>query len=150
MDIERYRSLAEAYGSDVRRWPQDIKPAADAFASREPEAARAALHEAALLDEALDAWRAPAVDAALRDRVLVSAPTPRARSGLIGRFGFWLSGAGLAAACAAGVIVGMAGSAAAVSDAQADELLAAATPVDTAADILSFTVSDRDTVRRDA
>jgi hypothetical protein len=148
MDIERYRSLAEAYGSDPRRWPEGQREAAEAFQAREPEAARRVLGEAALLDEALDAWRPPAVDHALRERVLAGAP--RARAGLTGRFGFWLSGAGLAAACAAGVVVGMAGSAAAVSDAQADELLAAASPVESPADLLNFTVSDRQTARRDA
>ena len=148
MDIERYRSLAEAYGADMSRWPQDQHDGALALHAREPEAAGRILAEAALLDQALDAWRPPAVSHDLRSKVLAGAPRPRA--GWSGRFGLWLSGAGLAAACAAGIVVGMAGSSAAVSDARADELLAAAASDDASSALAPFTISDRLTLRRDA
>ena len=93
-------------------------------------------------------WKiAVAVSLAL-NLFLVGAPRPRA--GWSGRFGLWLSGAGLAAACAAGIVVGMAGSAAAVSDARADELLAAAASDDASSALAPFTISDRLTLRRDA
>lgn len=147
MDIERYRSLAEAYGADMRRWPEDQRDAALALHVREPDAAGKILAEAAILDGALDAWRPPAVSFDLRERVMAAAPRPRAARG--GRFGLWLSGAGLAAACAAGIVVGMAGSAAAVSDARADELLAAASD-DAATALTPFTVSDRLSLTSDA
>ncbi len=148
MDIERYRSLAEAYGADMSRWPQDQREPALALHAREPEAAGRILAEAAFLDHTLDLWRPPAVSHALREQVLAGAPRPRAMWS--GRFGLWLSGAGLAAACAAGIVVGMAGSSAAVSDARADELLAAASPEDAATALAPFTISDRMTLRRDA
>ncbi|OYX31827.1 MAG: hypothetical protein B7Y99_09615 [Caulobacterales bacterium 32-69-10] len=153
MDIERYRSLAEAYGADMSRWPQDQRDPALALHAREPEAAGRILAEAAFLDEALDAWRPPTVSHALRERVLAGAPRPRAALGgrsLGGRFGLWLSGAGLAAACAAGIVVGMAGSSAAISDVRADEMLAAAASEDASTALAPFTVSDRLTLRREA
>lgn len=148
MNTERYTSLAEAYGADIRRWPDADRDAARDWQAREPEAARRALAEALVLDEALDAWRPPAASADLRERILALAPKPRA---VLSGVRLWLSGAGLAAACAAGVVVGMAGSSAAVSDARADELLAAAAaPDDPSASLIPFTVSDRQTQRRDA
>jgi hypothetical protein len=105
------------------------------------------LAEAAALDAALDAWRPPAATADLREKVLATAPKPR----MAPRWaGLWLSGAGLAAACAAGLIVGIAGSSAAVHDARADDLMAAATPEDASAAFIPFTVSDRQVPGRDA
>jgi hypothetical protein len=147
MDNERYQSLAEAYGGDVGRWPEAERERARAWAAREPEAARSVLDEAEALDTMLDAWRPSAVPAALRERVLAGAPRPRtARRGL----GLWLTGAGLAAAGVAGVIVGMAGSSAAVSDALADDLLAVTLPQDAGAVFAPFTVSGRQVPARDA
>ena len=145
MNTERYERLAEAYGADIGRWPQADREAARVFQAREPEAARRILAEAAALDHLLHRWSTPAPGAALRERVLAGAPRPRAaRRG----FGFWLSGAGLAAAGVAGLIVGIAGSSAAVSDVRADDLLAAAVPDDASTSFTPFTVSNRQLVRR--
>jgi ferric-dicitrate binding protein FerR (iron transport regulator) len=145
MEIERYQRLAEAYGGDVGRWPEAERQAALEWRARDPDAASAVLAAAAALDAALDAWRPPAATADLRERVLATAPRPRpVRRG----FGFWLSGAGLAAAGAAGVIFGMAGFGAAVSDARADDLLAVALPDDPTAAFAPFTVSGRQAVAR--
>lgn len=137
MDTDRFETLAAAYGGDLRRWPEAEQAAAEDFRRRQPEAARAMLEEAADLDFALGAWRVPAPSAALREAVLAAAPKPRARKrGL----GLWLSGAGFAAAAtAAGVIVGVAASNAAVSDLRADALLSATLPQD-GSTLAAFTV----------
>ena len=42
MNTERYEGLAEAYGSDINRWPANEREAALAWREREPEAARVA------------------------------------------------------------------------------------------------------------
>ncbi len=58
------------------------------------------------LDAALDAWASPQVSPALRARVLASAPRPRGARHL---WAPWIAGlsAGLAAACAAGIVFGV-------------------------------------------
>ena len=58
------------------------------------------------LNRLLDAYRAPPPSAALRDRVLAAAPKRGRRLG-VDPF-WWLSGAGLAAAGVAGLVVGAA------------------------------------------
>ena len=55
------------------------------------------------MDLALDAWVVPAVGVELRRRVLAAAPSAGTR---LSWPRFWLSGAGLIAACAAGALVG--------------------------------------------
>ncbi len=138
MDAERFETLALAYGRDLGRWPAEEREAARTLLAGSPSLA-AVLDEAGDLDDALDAWRTPAPSAALRERVLASAPKRR-RSGF-GGFGLWLSGAGFAAA-AAGVVVGVAVCSAAVSDVRADGLLSAALANETAAALAGFTVGE--------
>lgn len=108
MKAERFEELAQAYGGVIARWPDAEQDAAYAFMAREPDVADAALAEAMVLDEALDGLPVPAVSSALRDRVIASAPTPRAGRSALRR---WLAGAGvgvgLAAATAAGVVAGV-------------------------------------------
>ena len=101
MGLERFERLVEAYGADPRRWPEAERAAAEAFLAGNAEA-RARMAAAAELDRLLAL--APAIEPSdlLRQRVLRAAPT---RS-TIGPFG-WLSGAGWAAAAAAGVLVGV-------------------------------------------
>ena len=105
MTRERFESLAEAYGGDVSRWPPEAREAAALLMTAEPEFTRGALARAGVLDAALDAWRPAHGGPALLDRILAAAPQARAR-----RWTAWLSpaalGAGLAAACVAGVLVG--------------------------------------------
>lgn len=105
MTRARFEALAEAFGGEVARWPAAEREAAALLMSAEPAFVRAALERADRLDAVLDSWRPRPAAAALTDRVLAAAPKPRAR-----RFA-WLSpaalAAGLAAACAAGVIVGV-------------------------------------------
>ncbi|HEV2531063.1 hypothetical protein [Phenylobacterium sp.] len=106
MTRERFESLAEAYGGDVSRWPAPAREAAALMMASEPGFTQAALARAGALDAALDAWRPAHAGQALLARILAAAPRAR-RRGWIG----WLSpaalGAGLAAACVAGVMVGV-------------------------------------------
>jgi hypothetical protein len=102
----RFEELACAYGGDVSRWPAEAREAAAMLMAAEPAFTGEVLARAGALDAALDSWRPAPASAALTERILATAPQAR------GRWPVWLSpaalGAGLAAACAAGVIVGVA------------------------------------------
>jgi hypothetical protein len=107
MTRERFEILAEAFGGDVARWPAAEREGAALLMAAEPAWAQAALARAAVLDAALAACAPPRASAALTDRIVATAPRPRPSAA---RWGFWLApaglGAGLAAACAAGVLLG--------------------------------------------
>jgi hypothetical protein len=106
MTPERFDALAEAYGGDVARWPEGEREAAAMFMATDPARAQAVLAAAQALDQRLDAWAALRVTPDFADAVLAGAPKPRAGSWWRG----WLApagmGAGLAAACVAGLLVG--------------------------------------------
>lgn len=129
MTPERFETLAEAFGGDVARWPAAERDAAAELMTGRPDWAGAVLARAATLDAALDAWVAPRADGALADRIAAAAPMRRARPGWTG----WLipagMGAGLAAACAAGVLAG-AGLSASPASNEGDALVAAVSAVD--------------------
>jgi hypothetical protein len=112
LTLDRFRDLADAYGAAVARWPEPVRAAAMHMAT-EPAAA-AILERAAALDTTLDAWRVPAPDRSLHDRVTRSAPG-RATS-FVTRAGLRWSGIGIAAALAGAV----AGTAAVAAVAPAD------------------------------
>ena len=124
MTPERFEALAEAYGGDIARWPDDERDAAAIRATAHPDEARAVLAGAAALDALLDAAPAPRAPAGLAERIVAGAPQRRER-----RWGSWWlpagMGAGLAAACAAGVVVGAQLSEPAISE--ADAVVAAVT-----------------------
>ena len=74
MDRERFDHLLAAYGGDFRRWPEEDRAAAAAFAAKNPDMA-ASLKEAHALDRALDQARGELVDtSALAARLLAQAP----------------------------------------------------------------------------
>lgn len=102
MGLERFEHLVDAYGADPRRWPEAERAAAEAFLAGS-EAARTLAEDAARLDALLEAAPAPEPSELLGHRVLRAAPVRRSR---VSRFG-WASGAGWAAAAAAGVLVGL-------------------------------------------
>jgi hypothetical protein len=106
MTHARFEELADAYGGDVSRWPAEARDAAAVLMAEEPAVTGEALARAEALDAALDSWRPAPASAGLAERITAGAPRSRR-----GRWPLWLSpaalGAGLAAACAAGVIVGM-------------------------------------------
>lgn len=104
LSAERFATLAEAYGADLRRWPAALRAAAEARLADDPQA-RSVLADAARLDDLLEAHRVAAPDAALIGRVLAQAPQP----GLIwSRAKLWWSGLGLAGAGLAGGLAGAA------------------------------------------
>ncbi len=100
MSPERFDALIAAYGAEPSRWPAAERGAAMAYQHQHPDA----LSGEQALDEALDAWRPAPASVALRERILAAAPKP-ARPRWSWRQ-VWLPGAGLAAACAAGAVVG--------------------------------------------
>jgi len=104
MTPERFETLAEAYGGDVARWPYAEREAAAELMAERPAWAGRVLAEAGELDAALSGLAPPRGSAGLADRIAATAPKARPR------WRGWLvpsaMGAGLAAACAAGVVLG--------------------------------------------
>jgi hypothetical protein len=130
MSHARFEELAEAYGGDVSRWPAMSREATAVLMAAEPEFTGEVLARAGALDAALDSWRAAPASATVTERIIAAAPRARRR------WPVWLSpavlGAGLAAACAAGVIAGLelADRANASEVAVANTLSAVASPFD--------------------
>jgi hypothetical protein len=126
MTPKRFEQLAEAYGGDVARWPDDEREAAALLMTRDPAGAEATLSAARRLDARLDMWAAPRVSPTFSEAVLAAAPRFCARPGWLG----WLApaglGAGLAAACGAGLLMGsQLGAAAVATDPQTDAITTA-------------------------
>jgi hypothetical protein len=129
MDRERFAALVDAYGADLRRWPEAERDAARVFRAAQPAVCEPLLAEAARIDAALDEIAALQPSAALRERILASAPRTRRPLVSLGRFrraAPWLApGAGLAAACAAGAWLGVSASHTAETRMRADTVLVA-------------------------
>ena len=126
MTPERFEQLAEAYGSDLRRWPKTEQASAEQMCQNSPVWARAILDEAADLDEALDLYPVEAPSAALRERLLALAPRPQRSlwSRLVGEWRGW--GMGLAAAGVAGLMVGISSVSLMMADQSTDVTVASA------------------------
>jgi hypothetical protein len=115
MDIERFRVLVSAFGSDPRRWPAAERPAALALLASAAEAQKLAA-EAQMLDAVLEhasPVTAPEMNAAaIARRIARQAPRPNGirqrSSGWRVRIG-WPPVALLAAASIAGFVAGWAG-----------------------------------------
>src|SRR5688572_15907257 len=107
MTSERFLALIAAYGADARRWPENERAKAQAFAAANPAAVDAALAEADGVDALLHLSRAAQPSMALRDRVIASAAGAGLKVRREGRR--WLDrlalvfGAGWAVAACAGV-----------------------------------------------
>lgn len=127
MTSERFLALIAAWGADARRWPEDERAAAQAFAAAHPETVRAALAEADSVDALLHLSHAPRPSMALRDRVIASAAGAGLKARREGRR--WLDrltlalGAGWTAAACAGVAAGVMMTTHLTADAQADAVL---------------------------
>lgn len=108
MNLERFQTLAEAFGGSIARWPLAEQDAAFALLAMDPGAGAAALAAARDLDEDLDAAERLSPSHGLRQSILEAAPRPRAARTAFRR---WLAGAGvgvgLAAATAAGLVIGI-------------------------------------------
>ena len=100
MDVRRFAALAEAYGGDLRRWPQAEQAAAILFSQREE--GRALLGHAARLDAALDRYRVEAPSRVMHAEIIEGAAVPlrQGRRRRLWWLGFGLAGVGLAGAVA--------------------------------------------------
>lgn len=125
MNAERFETLADAYGGDIARWPQAEQAAGLAWREAHPES-HALLAEAGDLDALLGAAPAFKPDLILRQRIVASFPQRPA----LARPRAWLSGAALAAACAAGVMIGVNFSDRLLSDPTAETAVQTATAFD--------------------
>ena len=134
MNRERFEALAQAYGGDLERWPADAAATARVLLDAEPALA-AVLDEARGIDLLLGASPTPAFSGVLRERVIAAAPRLHSAWKSTTR---WLSGAGLAAACAAGVLLGVNMSERLVGDPAAEALATAPTSFDAQADIIGI------------
>lgn len=127
MTYERFETLADAYGGDLRRWPEAEREAARALRDADPRAA-VLLAEADGLDALLDAAPRPVASHVLREAVIASAAGAGLGAGLRSRRRgpgplAWLSGAGWAAAACAGVVFGINLTSHLTADVQADAVL---------------------------
>jgi len=124
MTYERFETLADAYGGDLRRWPEAEREAARLLKETDPRAA-ALLADADRLDALLDAAPRAVASHALREQVLASAAGAGLRARRRGGLGplAWLSGAGWAAAACAGVVFGVALTSHMTANVQADAVL---------------------------
>ncbi|WP_027779088.1 hypothetical protein [Paraburkholderia caledonica] len=93
MTPERFHQIVEAYGADPRRWPQQERAAAQAWANAHRAQADAYLAVAAELDTWLAADHVAPPDAALQQRIIGSAPRRRPAAQ---RRAWWWSGAAVA------------------------------------------------------
>ena len=124
MTYERFETLADAYGGDLRRWPEGEREAARALLEGDPRAA-VLLREADGLDALLDAAPRVVASHALRERVIAAAAGAglgRRRRAGIGVMA-WLSGAGWAAAACAGAVFGVVLTGQMTADIRADTVL---------------------------
>jgi hypothetical protein len=106
MNEDRFLTLAAAYGADMNRWPAGERFVAAAFAAANPQVVEACLAAERLLDAALQRYEARGANAAVRTRIIASAPHER----MVGAVRRWTAaaglGLGLAASAAAGVAAG--------------------------------------------
>lgn len=123
MTSTRFGELADAYGGDLRRWPEAERDAARVWADAHPVEAGRALFDARQTDAALFSSPTPAVSMALRDRVLASATTKARAAWPSLRKLLWIGGVGWAAAACAGVMVGTTLSGHLTAQSQADAVV---------------------------
>ncbi|WP_144138672.1 hypothetical protein [Paraburkholderia sp. BCC1884] len=93
MTPERFHQIVDAYGADPRRWPQQERAAAQAWATQHRVEADTVLAEAAGIDAWLAADKVEPPGAALLQRVLAGAPV---RQPAAPRRRWWWSGAAVA------------------------------------------------------
>jgi hypothetical protein len=107
MTAERFAQIVDAYGADPRRWPDAERDAARAFAQAHPNEAQPKLAAAAMLDACLAADRVEPAGRSLQRRIVASARRPGRRAARGARaVRWWLPGAAIAGAGAAGLVAG--------------------------------------------
>lgn len=103
MTPEDFAKLVAIYGAEPRRWPQDQRQAAIAFAEDHPEEAATVLETARRLDEVLDGYVVPGPRTNLIRMIAESVPSIRATKH---RLRLWKQGASFAAVGLAGALAG--------------------------------------------
>ncbi|TAN18325.1 MAG: hypothetical protein EPN45_01285 [Rhizobiaceae bacterium] len=103
MTPERFSELAEIYGAELRRWPEDRREAAAAYSEAYPEEAERTLAAARRLDEALDGYAVTGPGAKLTMAIVEATPSFRTAAR---RMQLWWQGAGFAALGLAGALAG--------------------------------------------
>jgi hypothetical protein len=106
LDLERFKALAESYGSDIRKWPSELQSSAHVTALL-PDAV-VILQEEADFDAVLDQWEIPPSTASFRQRLATKATSAARRASAVTRY--WWAGIGVAAALS-GAAAGTAGTA---------------------------------------
>lgn len=110
MTPERFNALLDAYGADLRRWPEAERASASSLAAQGPPELRQRLAEATLLDSWLDSNAVAVPDDALVRRVAASATAVGVGSAAAGspwpRLRWLWPGAGLVAVGLAGTLAG--------------------------------------------
>lgn len=108
MTLDRFQTLAEAFGGSISRWPLAEQDAAYACLAESPDEAARLLAEARDLDEDLDAAERLSPTFALRQDIISAAPRARPARAPAQR---WFAGAGvgvgLAAVAVAGLLMGV-------------------------------------------
>ena len=115
MTLKRFRRILDAYGADPARWPEDEIDAIRALLASSEDARRMA-DEAGHVDRLLDQWEAPVsaaldpADIAARVSALPQEPGAGQNDAIGWRITLgWPNVAGLAAAAAAGFLLGFLG-----------------------------------------
>lgn len=103
MSADRFATLAEVCGADLRRWPAADRTAAKELLAGDRPDASAIVAREGRLDAWLDTYSVRAPSAALIGRVLAAAPQPAL---LLSRARLWWSGLGLAGIGLAGALTG--------------------------------------------
>ncbi|MGA0572721.1 hypothetical protein ACO2Q9_18550 [Variovorax sp. VNK109] len=117
MTDERFRTLADAYGGDLNRWPLAEQAGARWLLAQSPAALSQVLADAAGLDALLAQHEVDMPALALRERIVAGAPAPGAGrsdarqnagqdTGAWGRAVLWWSGFGAAGVGLAGAVAG--------------------------------------------
>jgi hypothetical protein len=101
MTPERFIDLASAFGGDIDRWPAEAQGPARARLQSDPHLALV-LGEAGAVDAFLATSPEPAFSGVLREQLIAGAP----HRATLANARRWFAGAGLAAACAVGVVFG--------------------------------------------
>jgi hypothetical protein len=103
MTPERFNILAQAYGADLRRWPENERASARQWADANEALAAAALAQAAALDGLLAGYTLAPPAPALSRRIVAAMPGSQK---LWRQARLWWSGVGLAGAGLAGLAAG--------------------------------------------
>ncbi|MDZ4866076.1 MAG: hypothetical protein SGI91_02035 [Alphaproteobacteria bacterium] len=107
MNIQRFKTLVEAYGANPARWPEAERVAALLFAEQSAEA-RDMLQEAAAFDRLLDTAETHPATRTLEDRILATFPERTAKQRAPWFTMRWIPAAAVACSLALGLAVGAA------------------------------------------